>query len=151
MKNQFELQSDYYVHFHTITLWERYEIYPPHLVSYPLNSPFTVLFLLFLELDGLEPPPHLQFIQFPFYVLWNCSKTSKTYWYYCHHHVPKYLRNQENPDICLVFRFLLFSHSRNGVVYWPSTRTNTHSKDSGSDTFRWPVMGRNRVGWLGWQ
>ena len=26
-----------------------------------------------------------------------------------------------------------------------------HSKDSGSDTFRWPVMRRNRVGGLGWQ
>ena len=26
-----------------------------------------------------------------------------------------------------------------------------HSKDGGSDTFRWPVMGRNRVGGLGWQ
>ena len=26
-----------------------------------------------------------------------------------------------------------------------------HSKDGGRDLFRWPVMGRNRIGGLGWQ
>ena len=39
--SEFKLKSHYYVHFQTITLWERYE--PPHPPSYGLNSTTNVL------------------------------------------------------------------------------------------------------------
>ena len=48
--------------------------------------------------------------------------------------------------------FKNYSHLRRPLLYIDLRPGQTcHSKDGRSDTFRWPLMGRNRAGGLGWQ